>query len=295
MIFPWLKGVLSYHQAPMTWVLVFLNVFFFLLIRDSFDRRGNGNFIRQGNVRLTSHLYYQFLQRENSSHLLPPSKEIHSFWRKAVGDGKFIENADKVTFAGDQVEIRKWKKELVEFREDMAKRSAHIFGLSSFRKMPLTLITYQYTHASLIHLFGNMIMLLIFAGVVELSLGGIELFALYTGSGIAGGIAFMVLGEASYTPVVGASGALSGVMSFYLLTERKKRIPYFYFVSPLPEFYGLLWMPTWMIFPLFFLPDIVSYLTNAFEGGSPVAYTAHIGGMLFGGLVGIIERKMNLK
>jgi membrane associated rhomboid family serine protease len=86
--------------------------------------------------------------------------------------------------------------------------------------------------------------------------------------------------------MIGASGALSGVMAFYAAFEKRKRISFFYFVSPIPGYYGWIYLPTLIIFPLSFLSDLVGYLSTPAEIGSGIAYTAHIGGALFGAVLG---------
>ncbi len=88
--------------------------------------------------------------------------------------------------------------------------------------------------------------------------------------------------------MVGASGSLSAIMSFYVIAENRRRVPFYYFVSPISGFYGWIYLPTWLIFPLCFLPDLVGYLSTPLLFGAGVAYTAHLGGFMVGLFMGLI-------
>ncbi len=287
MIFPWLKGFLRAEAIPLTWTLIFLNFFIFLLSYDPSQHHSAEFFSDQKKFELTAKLYYQFQGGED----LPKKSQLFSFGMRALHDVKFISEADQREFKGDQVAIQRWKEDLVRFRNQLDLRPSQVFGLNWNRKAPLTWITYQFMHAGWLHLFGNMVMLLIFAGAVEMQIGGFSLILIYLLSGLAGVLGFTSLGEPTLAPMIGASGSLSGIMAFYAVYERKKRVRFFYFLSPVRGFFGHLWLPTWMIFPLFFVTDIASYFGTASELGSGVAYTAHIGGMIFGLMSGLLWKK----
>ena len=288
MIVPWLRGFLKSDLVPLTWTLIFLNCCFFLMTHNAVGENSHDSFFTDPHkFELTSRLYFQYLGNSE----LPTKEQTLSFGMRALRDAKFINEADKFEFKGDQVAIQAWKKGLIEFRENLERHPSLIFGLSWNRKQPLTWITYQFMHAGWMHLLGNMLMLLIFAGALEIQIGGLGVVSIYLFSGIAGALGFLILGEPTLAPMVGASGALSGLMSFYVVYERKKRVPFFYFLSPIEGFYGKLWLPVWMIFPLFFVADIAAYFGTVAEFGSGVAYTAHIGGMVFGLVIGFIAKK----
>jgi membrane associated rhomboid family serine protease len=145
-------------------------------------------------------------------------------------------------------------------------------------------------HAGWIHLFSNMILFLIFGAAFESIGGSFALVLVYLLGGICGGLGFLWMSPQSIAPMIGASGSLSAVMAAYAIAERKKRISYFYFLSPIPGYYGLIYLPTLLIFPLCFVADVANYLGTPVELGSGVAYTAHIGGMIFGVVAGLVVR-----
>jgi membrane associated rhomboid family serine protease len=82
--------------------------------------------------------------------------------------------------------------------------------------------------------------------------------------------------------MVGASASLSAVMAFYALFERRKRVKFFYFLSPSPGYWGDIYLPTLVVLPFYFVEDLAQYFSTAEEIGAGVAYSAHLGGALFG-------------
>jgi membrane associated rhomboid family serine protease len=287
MIIPWLQGILRWQKAPLTWTLLVLNCLFFLTTMD-LQNSHNKEFVSdQNKFELTAKLYSQY----KGGKRLPAKSELISLGTQALRDSDFINNADKIQFRGDQIEIQDWKNQLQDFREDLQRRPSQVFGLSWSQHRPLTWITYQFMHAGWMHLFGNMLLMVVFAGALELQIGSFGILFLYICSGLAGALGFLILGQATLAPMVGASASLSGMMAFYALYESKKRVPFIYFLTPVRGFYGKIWLPTWIIFPLFFIADLASYFGTVKELGTGIAYTAHIGGMCFGLLSGVLWKK----
>ena len=151
-------------------------------------------------------------------------------------------------------------------------------------------ITYQFMHAGFMHLLGNMLFLLVFSTVLELMYGGLLVGALYLVSGIAGAWGFLHWGQPTMAPMVGASGALTGLMAFYLMVERKKNVRFFYFLSPIEGYFGIIYLPTLLIIPLCLISDVTAFVASNTSVGGSIAYAAHLGGMLFGLIMGGLMR-----
>lgn len=291
MIVPWIKGFQNWHQAPMTWTLILLNFFIFLQTQEITSRRSGKAFVTNQNIVLTGKLYDQYKDKDNG----PAFKDrTETEWiilgGQALKDPRFIAEASSFQFAGDEVAIAAWKKDLREYQSDLKLRSVTIFGLRSQDASPLNWVTYQFMHGSWMHLISNMLMLLIFGAALEMTIGSVAMISVYVMGGLAGAAMYLVLGQSSMASVVGASGALSAIMAFYAAYEKKKRVSFFYFVSPVQGYWGWIYLPTLLIFPLSFLSDIAGYLSTPAELGTGVAYTAHIGGALFGALGGFALR-----
>lgn len=90
--------------------------------------------------------------------------------------------------------------------------------------------------------------------------------------------------------MVGASASISALMGFYVATELRTRIRYLYFVSPIPGHYGAIYLPTWLIIPMFLLVDLESLWATPEGLGGGVAYAAHLGGAFGGLLLGLVIR-----
>jgi len=89
---------------------------------------------------------------------------------------------------------------------------------------PLTLITYQFLHGNFWHVLGNMIFLFVFGRDIEQMLGHLRFLAFYLLCGIGAGLVFVLSSLGSEEWLIGASGAVAGVLSIYLLFRRNARV-----------------------------------------------------------------------
>lgn len=289
MITPWLKGFLSWRQAPLTWTLILLNLLIFLHTFENTRLNVSRDFSSGEMMVFTGKLYHQFKNPKENEIPFASRNEWLLQGSQALRDPDFIGQAVNHRFFGDPIAIQQWRDKIRQYQKRLNERSTFVFGLRSGAS-PLTWVTYQFMHASWMHLIGNMLMLLIFGAALETTIGSLGLIFVYLLSGFAGGFAFQFLGGPSLAAMVGASGALSGLMAFYAAFEKKKRISYFYFVSPIEGYYGWIYLPTLLIFPLSFLGDLAGYLSTPVEIGTGIAYTAHLGGAILGGLLGFSLR-----
>jgi len=140
----------------------------------------------------------------------------------------------------------------------------------------LAVLTSLFLHGSLAHLAFNMLFLWIFGNNLEDRWGRIRYILFYLGAGVAATLAFVLTSPSSAIPLVGASGAIAGVMGAYLVLFPRARILGLVGIFPLP-------LPAWVFLGFWFV--------SQFLGGSDgVAYAAHIGGFLFGMAVGGLVR-----
>ena len=132
----------------------------------------------------------------------------------------------------------------------------------------------MFMHGSIMHIFGNMLFLWVFGDNLENLLGHIRFAAFYIVCGIAAALAQIFMDTDSVIPMLGASGAISGVLGGYLLLfpRRRVRALIFNFLTEVPAFVAV---GIWIVYQL-----VAGYLTPAGTGG--VAYAAHIGGFIAG-------------
>ena len=141
---------------------------------------------------------------------------------------------------------------------------------------PLTLITYQFLHAGWWHLISNMLFLWVFADNIEDAFGVPAFIMLYLLCGIAAGLAHVALAPASNAPLIGASGAVSGILGSYIVLFPKARVWILLFMR-LPLRIGALW-----VLGGWFLLQLVSLWMDTGNSEVSVAWGAHIGGFLAG-------------
>ena len=154
---------------------------------------------------------------------------------------------------------------------------------------PLTLITYQFLHAGWWHLASNMLFLWVFADNIEDAFGYAAFACFYLLCGVAGGLTHVLMAPGSDMPLVGASGAVSGVLGAYAVLYPKARVWILLFMR-LPLRIGAAW-----VLGGWFLLQIGSLFMT--QGGEvQVAFWAHIGGFLAGlGITWAIRRRLFLR
>lgn len=149
---------------------------------------------------------------------------------------------------------------------------------------PATLVTYMFLHAGWMHFIGNMAFIWVFADNIEDAFGHAGFLVFFLFCGVVAALAHTVAGPHSQSPLIGASGAVSGVMAAYLVLFPKARVWILLFLKlplPIPAFLAL---AGWFAFQLFnsMMPQ---------TGETIVAWWAHIGGFLAGGIIALALRK----
>jgi len=142
---------------------------------------------------------------------------------------------------------------------------------------PLTLVTSTFLHAGLLHLTGNMWFLWLYGDNVEERLGRFRYLLLYLSAGIIGNLLHGATGLfADKTPVIGASGAVAGVMGYYMPAFPRARIRCLFLLIIYPVFFRIssaLLLGGWMV---------VEFFSAYFSLDPHVAHWAHVGGFALG-------------
>ncbi len=152
----------------------------------------------------------------------------------------------------------------------------------------LPLITYAFLHAGWLHLLTNMLFLFVFGDNIEDALGHWRYFLFYIGAAVLAALAHLVMNMDSSAPLIGASGAVAGVLGAYVVLYPHARV----FVLariiipiplPVPAFWFLgFWIATQMFYAFF-------------ASGEPVAWWAHLGGVSSGILLALILKRREVK
>lgn len=141
----------------------------------------------------------------------------------------------------------------------------------------LTIFTSMFLHGSWMHLIGNMLYLWIFADNVEDRLGHGRFIVFYVLCGVAAAMAQALPDPGSQVPMVGASGAISGVLGAYLLMYPRAHV---LVLVPLGVFTQLTRLPAMLVLGLWFAMQLLSEMFAS--EGAGVAFRAHIGGFVAG-------------
>jgi membrane associated rhomboid family serine protease len=138
-----------------------------------------------------------------------------------------------------------------------------------------------FLHAGLFHLFGNMLFLWIYGDNVEHRLGPFRYLIAYLGTGVAATLFHTAFDLDSQLPVVGASGAISGVLGFYFRWFPRNQVRLLLLIFPF--LIDVIMVPARLVLGLFLLVDnLLPFLVSRGLAGGGVAYGAHIGGFIAG-------------
>lgn len=144
-----------------------------------------------------------------------------------------------------------------------------------------TIFTSMFLHGGWMHLAGNMLFLWIFGDNLEDLLGHVGFLRFYLVSGAAAAAGQIYADTQSFVPMVGASGAIAGVMGGYLLMFPKARIDVLVIIVIIFKIFP---MPAWLMLGIWFALQVFNGLSMDLSGGG-VAYWAHAGGFVAGVVV----------
>ncbi len=164
----------------------------------------------------------------------------------------------------------------------------YLYGLIPAQFSLFSLFTSMFVHGGFAHILGNMWFLWIFGDNVESTLGHVRYLIFYLLCGIAAGIAQTVINSSSMVPMVGASGAIAGVLGMYMIRFPHARVHvliFFIFITTIR-------VPAFVVLGIWFMMQLTNGLgTVGLDTTGGVAWFAHIGGFTAGI---ILERMFKL-
>jgi len=148
--------------------------------------------------------------------------------------------------------------------------------------VPLSLFTSMFLHGGLLHLAGNMLYLWIFGNNVEDEAGHLGFLVFYLLCGVAAAGTQIVAAPASHVPMIGASGAIAGVLGAYMLLFPHARV---LTLVPIIFYLRLMYLPAVVVLGLWFVYQVLLSAGTSGAPGGGVAFFAHIGGFVAGMLL----------
>jgi len=181
---------------------------------------------------------------------------------------------------------------------DEIREAAFSFGLvpsvvNDIRELPAdyvvipetaTYFTYAFLHANFLHLAGNMLFLWVFGDNIEDAVGHLRYLAFYLLAAAGGGLAHSLLNSGSSLPLIGASGAIAGIVGAYLLLHPRVKL-WVLLLGKIPFRLSAVYvLVAWAAFQ-------VANLFITAPGDENVAWWAHIGGFVAGGVLILVLRR----
>jgi membrane associated rhomboid family serine protease len=178
---------------------------------------------------------------------------------------------------------------LVELREARSRSVYYRYGYVPAHPSLLALFTSMFLHGGWLHLLGNMLFLWLAGTSLEDRWGRLFFPLFYLTSGVLATLSHAAMHPQSTLPMVGASGAIAGLMGAFLVRLGKTRIKFFYWFYVVR---GTFYSPAYLVLPMWLLEQI--YLASLRQAIG-IAVWAHIGGFVFGAVLALIIRFSNLE
>jgi membrane associated rhomboid family serine protease len=156
-----------------------------------------------------------------------------------------------------------------------------------YHKAPaLSVLFSMFLHAGWLHLLGNLLFLVIFGNNIEDRFRKIPYLLFYLFCGYVAAYGFAFANRSSVEPLIGASGAIAGVLGAYLVIYPRARVwslvPFLFFIP--------VRIPAWLVLGMWFVLQWVYSAGYAASGAGSVAYLAHVFGFLAGAVIGLLVR-----
>ena len=162
----------------------------------------------------------------------------------------------------------------------IGKSLVYMYGFVPAEFNPLTIFTSMFMHGGFAHIIGNMWFLYIFGDNVESILGHVKYFMFYLACGIGAALAQFFVEPASQVPMIGASGAVAGVLGAYMIRFPKARV---HVLAVIIIFITTFVVPAQIVLGLWFLMQLSGGLGSlGVDTTGGVAWFAHIGGFIIG-------------
>jgi membrane associated rhomboid family serine protease len=274
---------LDWRNAPVVlFTLVLINVMAFFLYQSGDNQKvfqAMSLYQESGYLKHEWPLFEKFLEEKQETKLLKDyreqfkGKKFDQIVPDILGSEDFFDYAkQKIYHYLSSEDYDEWIIERTEIDRLFNSSSAVENGLIANDLHASSFLAHQFLHGDIMHLMGNMFFLVVCGFAVEAAIGHWRFLLFYLLSGIAAGFAQVASDWSSSQPLIGASGAISGVMAMYLAVFRLKKIEFFYWVF---FFVGYFRAPALLILPLYIGKEIYHYYSDA---ESNIAFMAHAGG-----------------
>jgi len=249
-------------------------------------------YISSGLASIEVPAYIQYLQSHNKpvtnlKDLLMKDKQrgYRAALQKLIVDGAFLKQLqNNQIIRTDNPKFTQWQQRYKEFNRLKERIVKYRFGLKPYDYNLESLVIHNFLHDSVNHLVLNMIFLFMFGFIIELAIGRAAYLFVFLSSGIMSAFTLVLINPQSAHWVVGASGAIAGLVGFYTMLYGLRKIKFFYSVI---VYFGYVTAPALMLLPVWLIYELI----NQFYFSDQVSNLSHIGGLAFGAFLGFIYKR----
>lgn len=260
------------RRAPfITIILILINIMVFWVISGKVGRH---------NERIAD-AYYEYTDAVLNYLIY---EEGYSFSELMSNPDYFLERVDNHDFDTLSIYYESAQKAYTAYQSALNGHIFHELGVSRKHNSILNFFSSMFTHADFFHLLGNLWFLLLLGANVEDTYGRFNYLIFFLLSGIVSSLIFILSSEGN-APLIGASGAIAGIMGVFMIRHFRTKIKFFYFFAPFRPLMGTFKIMAGIVLPLWFLQQIFYAMG---DNGSEVAFIAHIGGFIFGVFAALI-------
>lgn len=287
---------LKEHKRPLiTIALIALNCFvYFFLQGDENEQElaAYEYYDSSGLMNMEIRAYEQYLLTTSQIGSLPDPVQVNSdpdtrlmFYIEMRSNEEFITRLrnDEIIKAHD-AHFLEWKKLRTTYEEKIDRIFSHRFGYIPSKGGLLTAFTCTFLHADFMHLFGNMVFLWLIGCMVETVISRRAYLSGYLLTGVLATLTYGFINSASTGPLVGASGAISGIMGAYCVLYGTRKIKVFVTTG---FYFNNFRLPAIVLLPFWLGKELYQFVTMG--DVSNVAFMAHFGGMAAGAVLAFVH------
>jgi membrane associated rhomboid family serine protease len=286
-------GQLSRRNLPLVTIgLILINCLIFFVFQSNQAqqyREAEGYYFTSGLADIEIRRFVEYRNTTADKPINPQDleqlndEELAEIYLEMRRDGQFeakLRNEEIIT-PRDPV-YHEWKQLRNWYEHLHSKIVSAKFGFTPGKSKPITFFTYMFLHGSFQHLLGNMIFLWLVGCMIEMGSSRVFCGATYVLTGLGAALLFGLMHPRSGIHLVGASGAISGLMGTFCVLYGRKKVKFFY---SLGVYFNYLKAPAIILLPVWIAKEI--YFLYSDDIGK-VAYEAHLGGLISGALLGLI-------
>jgi len=293
-----LTGKLSWRNPPfITLAVILINCLIYFAFQSGDMQRlleAEQYYFNSGLAAIELPEYIQYLEGSRGEGRTAPRLEdleeeelarYHIEIEKDYDFSKMLRNDRIIT--PQSPEYVNWKKLRRNYEQKLSRVVMLSYGFRPAYASLLSMLSHMFLHGSFGQLLGNMIFLWIVGVALELGCGRVVYTGIYIFGGLLAVILYWVVYMTNTMPLVGASGAIAGLMGAFTVLFGKKRVNIFY---TLGFYFNYIKMPAIILLPIWLGKELFQQF---FGEVSRVAYVAHIGGLIGGAILGLVVHKFS--